>query len=104
VAAGQPEPEFAGLAGALVVRFRPSGYHPPLRVSQDLTERQREVLHILSDGQRWRFQDILLRLAEPPAPRTLRDDLQMLKRAGLVDSGGRSVAARLWFMDTRTKR
>ena len=40
VAAGQPEPEFEEQAGAVVVRFRPSGYHPPLRVGHDLTERQ----------------------------------------------------------------
>ena len=37
VAAGQPEPEFEEQAGDVVVRFRPSGYHPPLRVSHDLT-------------------------------------------------------------------
>ena len=52
---------------------------------------------MLSDGQRWRFREILARLAEPPASRTLRDDLQMLKKVGLVDSGGRSTAARWWL-------
>ncbi len=80
------------------VRFRPSSYHPPLRVSHDLTDRQREVLQILGDGQRWRFQDVLARLSAPPAPRTLRDDLQMLKKLALVNSGGRSVAARWWLV------
>ena len=97
VAAGQPEPEFEEQAGAVVVRFLPTGYHPPLRVSHDLTDRQREILQMLSDGQRWRFREILARLAEPPASRTLRDDLQMLKKVGLVDSGGRSTAARWWL-------
>ena len=29
VAAGQPEPEFEEQAGAVVVRFLPSGYNPP---------------------------------------------------------------------------
>jgi len=56
-----------------------------------------EVLQVLSEGQRWRFRDLLTRLSEPPASRTLRDDLQMLKKVGLVDSGGRSVAAR-WLL------
>ena len=88
VAAGQPEPEFEEQAGAVVVRFRPSGYHPPLRVGHDLPERQREVLLILSNGERWRFQDILARLSVPPVSRTLRDDLQMLKKLGLIDSEG----------------
>jgi ATP-dependent DNA helicase RecG len=97
VAAGQPEPEFEEQAGVVVVRFLPSGYAPPRRVSHDLTERQREVLLILGNGDRWRFQDILTRLSAPPASRTLRDDLQMLKKLGLVDSGGRSVAARWWL-------
>jgi ATP-dependent DNA helicase RecG len=97
VAAGQPEPDFEEQAGDVVVRFLPSSYHPPLRVSHDLTDRQRQILHVLSNGERWRFRDILEQLPEPPAPRTLRDDLQFLKRAGLVDSGGRSVAARWWL-------
>jgi ATP-dependent DNA helicase RecG len=97
LAAGQPEPEFEEQAGAVVVRFFPSGYAPPLRVSHDLTDRQREILHLISNGQRWRFRDILARLSTPPASRTLRDDLQMLKKLGLVDSGGRSVAARWWL-------
>jgi ATP-dependent DNA helicase RecG len=104
VAAGQPELEFEEQAGAVVVRFRPSGYHPPLRVSHDLTDRQREVLHILSDRQRWRFQDIFARLMDPPASRTLRDDLQMLKRLGLLNSGGRSVAARWWLDEPKIDR
>ncbi len=98
VAAGQPEPEFEEQAGAVVVRFRPSGYHPPHRVSHDLTDRQREILQILGNGERWRFQEVLARLSSPPAPRTLRDDLQMLKKLGLVSSGGRSVAARWWLI------
>jgi ATP-dependent DNA helicase RecG len=96
--AGQPEPEFEEQAGAVVVRFRPSGYHPPLRVSHDLTDRQREILLILSDRERWRLRDIQERLSDSPAERTLRDDLQFLKKAGLVDSGGKSVAARWWLV------
>jgi ATP-dependent DNA helicase RecG len=95
--AGQPEPEFEERSGGVVVRFFPSGYAPPLRVSHDLTDRQRQVLQVLSDGERWRFRDVLTRLSPPPAARTLRDDLQMLKKLGLVDSGGRSVAARWWL-------
>lgn len=97
VAAGQPEPEFEEQAGAVVVRFRPSGYHPPLRVSHDLTDRQRRILLVLSDGERWRVRDILDKLPDRPAARTLREDLQLLKKVGLVESAGRSVAARWWL-------
>lgn len=102
VEAGQPEPEFEEQAGAILVRFRPSGYHPPLRVGHDLTDRQRKILLILSDRQRWRVRDILAKLPDNPAPRTLRDDLQLLKRVGLVESGGRSVAARWWLKTEET--
>lgn len=95
--AGQPEPEFEEQAGAVVVRFRPSGYHPPLRISHNLTDRQRRILLLLTDRERWRLRDIQERLLDKPAERTLRDDLQFLKRAGLVDSGGKSLAARWWL-------
>ena len=37
------------------------------------------------------------RTAREQATRTLRDDLQMLKKLGLIDSGGRSVTARWWL-------
>ena len=102
VAAGQSEPEFEQKAGDVVVRFRPSGYHPPLRVSYDLTDRQRQILLILSDRQRWRQRDIRDRLTERSAERTLRDDFLFLKKAGLVDSGGKSVAARWWLVAHET--
>ncbi|MGH3087013.1 MAG: ATP-binding protein, partial [Rubrobacteraceae bacterium] len=43
VKAGHPEPEFVEQAGALGVRFLPSGYIAPHRIALDLTVRQREV-------------------------------------------------------------
>jgi len=94
VAAGQPEPEFEEQAGAVVVRFRPSGYHPPLRVGHDLSDRQRKVLLILSGGERWMVKDILDRLEPRPAKRTLQDDLSMLQSLGLVELSGRGAGAR----------
>jgi ATP-dependent DNA helicase RecG len=98
--AGQPEPEFEVQAGHVVVRFRPGEYVPPTQVQHSLTDRQREILAILSGGAKWRFRDILHRLSDPPADRTLRDDLQLLRSLGLVDSGGRSVAARWWLKES----
>jgi hypothetical protein len=92
-----------GAGGNLAVRYRISQYAPPLRVSHDLADRQREVLQILSNGERWRFRDLVARMVEPPAPRTLRDDLQMLKKLGLVDSGGRSASARWWLKSQAEK-
>jgi ATP-dependent DNA helicase RecG len=94
VAAGQPEPEFEEQAGALVVRFRPSGYQPPLRVGHDLSDRQRKVLLILSGGERLMVKEILGRLEPRPAKRTLQDDLSMLQSLGLVELSGRGAGAR----------
>jgi ATP-dependent DNA helicase RecG len=97
VAAGQPEPEFEEQAGTVVVRFRPSGYHPPLRVSHDLTERQRQILLILSGGHKLRVQDILAELNNPPSLRTLQLDLRMLRDLQLVQTAGRGGNARWWI-------
>jgi ATP-dependent DNA helicase RecG len=97
VAAGQPEPEFEEQAGSVVVRFRPSSYVPALRVSHGLSARQREVLQILGDRKKWKVQDILARLAAPPAKRTLQDDLSLLRQFGLIESSGRGQGARWWL-------
>jgi ATP-dependent DNA helicase RecG len=94
VAAGQPEPEFEEQAGAVVVRFLPSGYHPPRRVGHDLTDRQRQILLIVSDGKEWRFQDIYSQLVNPPTDRTVRQDLYLLRQLGLVDGSGLGAGAR----------
>lgn len=95
--AGQPEPDFEEQAGNVVVRFRLSQYTPPLRVSHDLTDRQRRILQLLSDGVKWKVQDILRRLENAPAKRTLQDDLSLLRNLGLIESGGRGAGARWWL-------
>jgi ATP-dependent DNA helicase RecG len=94
VAAGQPEPEFEEQAGAVVVRFRPSGYHPPLRISHDLSDRQRRILLALSDGKEWRFQEIYAQIDNPPSDRTVRQDLNLLRQWGLVEGAGHGGSAR----------
>lgn len=96
-AAGHPEPEFEEQAGEVVVRFLPSDYIPPHRVSHDLTERQRQILQILSDGKKRPFRDIFQRLACPPSERTAREDLILLRNLGLVDASGRGAGARWWL-------
>jgi ATP-dependent DNA helicase RecG len=66
VAAGRPAPAFAEEAGAVVVRFFPSRYEPPLRVSYDLTPRQREILRILSQGEAISLRSLHARMSAPP--------------------------------------
>ena len=99
VAAGQPEPEFEEQAGAVVVRFRPSGYNPPLRTSHDLTERQRRILLILADGAKWSFGDIFKQLPDSPPKRTVQAELRLLRDLKLLASRGRGGAARWWLQD-----
>ncbi|HET6387491.1 MAG TPA: ATP-binding protein [Armatimonadota bacterium] len=95
--AGQPEPEFEESAGAVTVRFLPSGYHPPLRVSHDLTERQRRILLVLSGGAEWTLAELSRAMPNPPSERTMRRELQLLSGVGLVGSRGRGKYLRWWL-------
>lgn len=88
VEAGHPEPEFVEKAGALGVRFLPSGYVAPHRVSQDLTERQRQLLHFLASTGGAPLRAIVAELPGLAAPRTLREDLALLKRVELIELVG----------------
>lgn len=97
VEAGHPEPEFEERIGEVVVRFLPSAYIPPHRISHDLTERQRRILHALSGGGRCRLSEILAAFDDPPPRTTIKDDLRMLRDWGLVESGGRGPGARWWL-------
>ncbi|ROR32577.1 ATP-binding protein [Inmirania thermothiophila] len=88
VKAGHPEPEFGEQAGSVWVRFLPSGYIAPHRVAHDLTERQREILHVLSKKPSMPLREIRSRLENPPSDRRLREELLHLKKLGLVSSSG----------------
>lgn len=100
---GTPEPEFQEYSGgfAVVFPFKESMGSTVQKTTQDasqfeLTSRQREILKILSHGEKMSVGDISNRLQDVPAARTLRDDLSRLKAMGLIDLEGRAKAAR-WF-------
>jgi ATP-dependent DNA helicase RecG len=97
VRAGHPEPEFEERAGEFVVRFIPSGYVAPHRVSHDLTERQRRILHILQDGAQLRAGQIRSHLRPSPSATVLRDELNLLRSLDLVDGSGHGAGARWWL-------
>jgi len=86
VKAGHPEPEFGEQAGSVWVRFLPSGYIAPHRVAHDLTDRQREILHILSKKPSLPLREIRAAMDNPPSDRRLREELLHLKKLGLVSS------------------
>lgn len=97
VQAGHPEPEFEERAGEVVVRFIPSGWSPPHRISHDLTDRQRRVLHALRGGQKLRLDEIRQVVDPNLGKSTLRDDLNLLRSYGLVESGGHGRGAGWWL-------
>jgi ATP-dependent DNA helicase RecG len=100
--AGHPEPEFLKVAGAIGVRFLPSGYVAPLRVAHDLTDRQRRILQAIADGRERPFASIRVQIDPAMAEHTLRDDLLHLKRLGLIDSRGHGRGA-VWFLGAAPK-
>jgi len=103
VRAGHPEPEFEEQAGAVVVRFVPSGYVPPHRVSHDLTERQRRVFHCLRHGESRRLGQIKRALGPELPDSTLRKDLILLRDLGLLESSGHGRGA-AWRLCTPEPR
>lgn len=96
--AGLPRPEIDETVSTVTVRFRPSAYLPPQRVSQNLTDRQRLILSVVrehADGVARR--GIRERLERDVADWQLRDDLTMLRRLRLIEGRGRGAGAR-WVL------
>jgi ATP-dependent DNA helicase RecG len=97
VQAGHPEPEFIEQAGAVGVRFLPSGYIAPHRVAHDLTIRQRRILQALAGNTEVSFSGLRSLAGPAVAIRTFRDDLLHLKRLGLIGLRGKGRGA-VWFL------
>jgi hypothetical protein len=71
--------------------------HPPLRVSHNLTERQRRILQFLADGKKRRFREIYEQLLDSPPRRTVQAEVGMLRELKLVDFEGHGGSARWWL-------
>jgi len=95
--AGHPEPEFVEQAGAVGVRFLPSGYIAPHRIAHDLTVRQRRILQTLAGSKEVSFGELRVLVAPGVAIRTFRDDLLHLKRLGMIGLRGKGRGA-VWFL------
>lgn len=92
--AGQMPPEFESRAGDVIVRFRPSAYQPPSRVSHDLSSIQKEILGIIEKSGSARFADIQRSLSQSIDRRPLQNELSALKLLGLIQIVGRARAAK----------
>jgi ATP-dependent DNA helicase RecG len=103
-AANDPEPLFVADNIQFKVLFKfPSSLKPTVVAEKEagilLTARQQEIIAILThakDGMK--AKEIREKLQDPPAERTLRDDLAVLKAQGLIQSVGRGKNA-LWYRE-----
>jgi ATP-dependent DNA helicase RecG len=71
---GTPEPEFQEYSGGFSVVFpfkEPMGNIVKDSKVHQFTQRQEEILKILSSGEKMVFDNILSNLKDAPAPRTL---------------------------------
>ena len=95
-----PEPDFSENSGGFSVVFLfKESMHSEVVIPQEmplLTSRQEEILRLLSKTETMSANSILEKLQNPPAPRTLRDDLIYLKKNGLIDSKGHAKNT-MWF-------
>jgi ATP-dependent DNA helicase RecG len=95
--AGLAPPEFECATGEVLVRFRPTRYVPPTRVGHDLAPLQRELLDVLARIGPASLKELKDGLVSETPDRTVQDNLQMLRRLGLVDGIGKGRGAR-WML------
>lgn len=98
---GARKPDFYEQAGAFVVCLWSRQYEQKsdetVPADIEFTERQQEIIDVLSHHDFLTAKVLLENLQNPPAERTLREDLTFLKRHGIISSRGRGRNA-LWFI------
>lgn len=97
-----PEPEFSENFGGFSVVFpfqeaMNSGVTIRSYEMPQLTQRQKEILELLSNTSTMSAHEIRDSLQDQPAPRTLRDDLGYLKKNNLVNSKGHAKKT-IWYI------
>jgi len=98
VRAGLPRPDIFEAGGCVTVRFSPTRYVPPLRVAQDVTERQQRVLAVLStSAEGLALRNIRKGLGDEIPEWELKNELAALKNLGLVQTTGYARGAR-WIL------
>ncbi len=113
--AGDPEPEFIADETEFKVIFKFPNIrtdNEPLAINKSIrnmiahglfepTSRRLEIIDILLQENELNINDIMAKLKDSPAQRTLRDDMAALKKSGIVGSRGRAKTA-IWFIKDRT--
>ncbi len=105
--AGHPEPTFSKDAVGITVTLPskqpigPERFTPSDGVSERmLSARQRQILSLIESKEEITLREIKERLVNPPAERTLQDDLARLKSLGLIAGRGRGRGA-AWVLSVR---
>ncbi len=95
VSAKLPPPEIEDVGGCVTVRFRPSRYVPPPRVTRDVTPRQQAVLALLAASPEGLLLSEIVRQCQPDiSVRQARRELAMLRSLGLAAPIGHGRGAR----------
>lgn len=95
--AGLPRPEIEESPGSVVVRFRAGRYQPPHRVPRDLTELQRAILEAIGSKRPAGVALRAIREAVGAEAPEVKDDLEILRTLGLVETAGIGMGAR-WYL------
>ena len=66
-----------------------------------LTSRRSEIIEIMLEHGDLNINDIMAKLKDQPAQRTLRDDMIALKKSDIVDSRGHAKTS-MWFIKVRS--
>lgn len=111
---GIPDPIFEQYSGGVSVQFifeeliglQVGAKHVKHPINKDiqvasaiesLSKRQLEILKILRGSEEMKSSEIMARLLEPPAQRTLKKDLFELKKLGLINVRGQARST-TWFL------
>lgn len=97
-AAGLPRPEIEVIAGAVVVRFRPTQYIAPSRVARDISELQQSILTLLASAPAGlAFRELSNKLGAEVRRWTLNEQLRALRQLELIEPRGYGRGSR-WFL------
>lgn len=92
--AGLAPPEFESTPHEVVVRFRPTSYIPPTRVSRDLSPLQRGILTVLAQTGPISLKQIRTGVGLEVPERTVQDNLQALRQYDLIEVVGAGRGSR----------
>jgi len=97
-AAGLPRPEIEVIAGAVVVRFRPTQYIAPSRITRDISALQQRILTLLASAPTGlAFRELSDHLGAEVRRWTLNEQLRALRQLELVEPRGDGRGSR-WFL------